>query len=576
MSASAPRWAETDYAWRIQGIEASQAFTGLGAAWTQMEVVWSTPERGRELDAGRVDGLELGARHGGAHAEDTFVSWAAAMVDYDAGGSGGAAPTCSTAALKPWYNPSWGNRKAILVDHTKVVGDLVDFPVLISTSGDPDLLANARADGFDILFTDEDGTTKLSHQIEAYDGAGNLVAWVKVPLLPTGVDKTIFMYYGYPASPDQQSVLSTWTNGYQAVWHLSEASGAAPTSELGPGQPRRHSRRHGLQRLRQDRRTRTFSNAVTSRITIGNSSALFNLWSQFSLEFWVYPNYASDAIWVAAGEDQVMYAETGPVRLNRVRRSGFEPPRNRNAPSRRPIQHRRDDVRKRSDQRTGLEPHRLHLPGLGLPGVLQRDGSLPNRLPDDRLTAPPSSCWGTTSLRGPERGLDGVRISTRGGAEWILTEYANQNAPATFCSVCPEQAFATTEVTLLSFTATGSDSAVDLAWQTASELNNLGFNLYRSWSGEGPYERITSSLIPGLGSSPTGASYSYRDMGSGRDVSLQAGRPEATGRQGSTGRCRRHMTSSGGVATAARPRARITYGQPEGRSPDRGRGASTR
>ena len=92
-----------------------------------------------------------------------------------------------------------------------MVGDLVDFPVLVSRSGDADLAAHARPDGFDILFTDGDGTTKLSHQIESYDGAGNLVAWVKVPLLPTGADKLIFMYYGNPSSANQQSVNATWS-----------------------------------------------------------------------------------------------------------------------------------------------------------------------------------------------------------------------------------------------------------------------------------------------------------------------------------------------------------------------------
>jgi len=68
-----------------------------------------------------------------------------------------------------------------------------------------------------------------------------------------------------------------------------------------------------------------------------------------------------------------------------------------------------------------------------------------------------------------------------------------------------------TAVSLQSFSATGRDSALDLSWTTASEIDNLGFHLYRSLSPEGPWQRVTSSLIPGLGSSPTGASYSYRD-----------------------------------------------------------------
>jgi hypothetical protein len=70
-----------------------------------------------------------------------------------------------------------------------------------------------------------------------------------------------------------------------------------------------------------------------------------------------------------------------------------------------------------------------------------------------------------------------------------------------------------TAVELMSFSATGADAAVDLTWVTGSELDNLGFNLYRGLSDAGPWTRITSSLIPGLGSSPLGATYTWRDAG---------------------------------------------------------------
>jgi hypothetical protein len=70
-----------------------------------------------------------------------------------------------------------------------------------------------------------------------------------------------------------------------------------------------------------------------------------------------------------------------------------------------------------------------------------------------------------------------------------------------------------TAVALMSFSASGVDGAVDLSWQTGSELDNLGFHLYRSSSDSGPWTRLTSSLIPGLGSSPVGATYSWGDSG---------------------------------------------------------------
>jgi len=73
----------------------------------------------------------------------------------------------------------------------------------------------------------------------------------------------------------------------------------------------------------------------------------------------------------------------------------------------------------------------------------------------------------------------------------------------------------TTEVRLQSFTPVAGDGSVLLEWRTASELHNLGFHLYRGLAESGPWTRLTTSLIPGLGSSATGQAYSYRDEGLG-------------------------------------------------------------
>ncbi len=72
---------------------------------------------------------------------------------------------------------------------------------------------------------------------------------------------------------------------------------------------------------------------------------------------------------------------------------------------------------------------------------------------------------------------------------------------------------ATTAVRLMSLTASPGDGSVTLEWRTGSELNNLGFHLYRGLSADGPWTRLTSSLIPGLGSSPLGQAYSWLDSG---------------------------------------------------------------
>jgi parallel beta-helix repeat protein len=72
---------------------------------------------------------------------------------------------------------------------------------------------------------------------------------------------------------------------------------------------------------------------------------------------------------------------------------------------------------------------------------------------------------------------------------------------------------ATTVVTLQSFEAVGRDGAIDLRWTTASELDNLGFNVYRGPSSNGPWTKLNATIIPGLGSSAVGQVYTWHDAG---------------------------------------------------------------
>jgi len=53
-----------------------------------------------------------------------------------------------------------------------------------------------------------------------------------------------------------------------------------------------------------------------------------------------------------------------------------------------------------------------------------------------------------------------------------------------------------TAITLSRFEATPVDNAILLEWETAQELNNAGFNLYRSESFDGPWAQLNTTLIP--------------------------------------------------------------------------------
>jgi hypothetical protein len=69
-------------------------------------------------------------------------------------------------------------------------------------------------------------------------------------------------------------------------------------------------------------------------------------------------------------------------------------------------------------------------------------------------------------------------------------------------------------VNLASFTATRSDDHNLIAWETASELHNLGFNLWRGTSASAPDMKLNEHVIPSQAPGGTeGVAYSYDDFG---------------------------------------------------------------
>jgi hypothetical protein len=50
-----------------------------------------------------------------------------------------------------------------------------------------------------------------------------------------------------------------------------------------------------------------------------------------------------------------------------------------------------------------------------------------------------------------------------------------------------------------------------LKWTTATEVDNFGFDLYRSTSEEGPFERINAEPVPGAGTVDEPSFYVYVD-----------------------------------------------------------------
>jgi hypothetical protein len=69
-----------------------------------------------------------------------------------------------------------------------------------------------------------------------------------------------------------------------------------------------------------------------------------------------------------------------------------------------------------------------------------------------------------------------------------------------------------TAVEMAGFSATPQGNSIALAWETATELDNLGFNLYRAEAADGPRTRLNTALFPSQNpGSAVGASYHFVD-----------------------------------------------------------------
>jgi len=131
-------------------------------------------------------------------------------------------------AQQNWYNDSWEFRKNITLSlntATGVSSDLTDFPVLISFT-DTDLIQTNESQGRDFVFTQSDGLTEISHEIEKFDNTtGEVIAWVKLPTMSASSTTEIYIYYkGDTIGFNSADV---WNDDYVLVWHLNQTSTGA-------------------------------------------------------------------------------------------------------------------------------------------------------------------------------------------------------------------------------------------------------------------------------------------------------------------------------------------------------------
>lgn len=126
------------------------------------------------------------------------------------------------------YNPLWKYSCKVTFTTTSsgadVSGNVVNFPVCIRlTSANFDFY-QARSDGFDVLFTKQDGTP-LPYEIERWDAVARKAdIWVKVDTIyGNSSTQYINMYWGNPDASTGSSSTTVFDTpgGFQGVWHMA-------------------------------------------------------------------------------------------------------------------------------------------------------------------------------------------------------------------------------------------------------------------------------------------------------------------------------------------------------------------
>ncbi len=126
-----------------------------------------------------------------------------------------------------WYDTSWGNRRKLSINNTQVTDTLQNFPVRVSLTPANFDYSKAKTGGADLRFTDSDGITALSYEIETWNPGSTSEVWVKVPEVTASSNDSIYVYYNNSAATSAQNPAGVWSNGYTGVWHLGENPAAA-------------------------------------------------------------------------------------------------------------------------------------------------------------------------------------------------------------------------------------------------------------------------------------------------------------------------------------------------------------
>ena len=343
--------------------------------------------------------------------------------------------------------PPCNYSRKMTIDHTKCgSSDSSVFPVLVSITAQTYLKTVANGGKIqntttvngitvptDLLFSsDANGINLYPWEIESYDGtAGTLVAWVLLPTVSHSADTVFYMLYSSAGITGFQGGVQggVWNTGYAAVWHMSDNAANTTVFDWSP------NANAGTNQANTSTKTATAQidgglsyNGSSDYTTVANSTSM-NVTGNITISGWIKSSVAVNEHIIGGYNTSSPFQGYG-IRLGSVSNSL--------------------EFWQGSSWVPATSVYDL---GSWVYFAVTCDGSTArfyrNGATDGTgASANPASFAGTRAIAARADGLaaslfngtlDEIRISTLvRSADWILTEYNNQNSPSTFITIGAE------------------------------------------------------------------------------------------------------------------------------------------
>ncbi len=330
-------------------------------------------------------------------------------------------------------------------NHAQIPSSQSNFPALISltdarfkTIGNSGHVANSN--GYDIRPYSDSGLTSAitGYELERYNAStGEVVMWCKIPSLSSTVlDTVIYLGYGDASLTTDGSSTTTWSNGFLGVYHLKDGTTLSVASSTGSNNGTNHSVTATAGQIDGGG---GFVSASSQYIDVGT----FDTSPGFTLSAWVkgtsFPNTYNVVICKNSGNtnySELLVKSTGKLACFLTRSGGA------------PDIHYDGTGSHTLSTATWYLLHMTYDSSSGLIGYVNAssDGtaaasgtSQASQIATDIGQDPVNAgrFWNGV--------LDEVRLATGArSADWITTEYNNQNAPGTFETLGTEVAVTST------------------------------------------------------------------------------------------------------------------------------------